>query len=415
MRTLGATLFTVCFLTVSLLSTGGSLLAQEGTTEAGPDEVRTESMEKLRSDNEALKKELQELRALIQELKGQKKAEEVVRDTELLVKEQKKKADGELQKAMEQLQVQMDRLQLQREGVMNDISEAIKTKEKSLEDFSENLKKAQDEARQRQEIMADAAYAAYMDAFALKQAEGAYKVAPDPTGRAYDAAKLYSLGYRGRELETAMLSHGDAGLATMLRFEKVKLYRKQNMYDRAAEELRRIIARNLNGTVTNAARWTLVEVLQEQEKQQAALAELEKILNTTQDPRKKKDAIYGIINLLGEDPQSKIRTIEGLIRRLEGRQPTAPSFLPPEAPEGFPTPAAVEPSPGFPGVSAPVPSTFTPASPFGVPSTPAPGTTIAPLPTPSPPAAPIPAPGTLPSLPRPAPGGPPAAAGAPTL
>lgn len=118
-------------------------------------------------------------------------------------------------------------------------------------------------------------------------------------------------------LESALLSHGDVGLVALLRFEKASACREAGMLDKAADELRKIIVQNLTEEVTNAARWTLVEVLQEQKQREQAIAELEKILSAAnRTPEKKREAIYGIIGLSGNDLQSRIRRIDSLIERL---------------------------------------------------------------------------------------------------
>ena len=118
-------------------------------------------------------------------------------------------------------------------------------------------------------------------------------------------------------LESALLSHGDVGLVALLRFEKANACREAGMLDKAAEELRKIIVQNLTEEVTNAARWTLVEVLQDQKQREQAIAELEKILSAAnRTPEKKREAIYGIIGLSGNDLESRIRRIDSLIERL---------------------------------------------------------------------------------------------------
>ncbi len=118
-------------------------------------------------------------------------------------------------------------------------------------------------------------------------------------------------------LESALLSHGDAGLVALLRFEKANACREAGMLDEAVGELRKVIVQNLAEEVTNAARWTLVEVLQEQKQREQAIAELEKILDSAnKPPEKKREAIYGIINLSGDDPASRMRRIDSLIERL---------------------------------------------------------------------------------------------------
>jgi hypothetical protein len=166
-----------------------------------------------------------------------------------------------------------------------------------------------------------------------------------------------------------------------MRFEKVKLFRDRRMHDEAADELKKIIANGLpDSTVKEAARWTLVEILQEQNRKEEAIAELERIITSPCTPKAKKDALYGIINLSGEDPETKIEVINGLIRKLQQsdrRSPYDPSFVP----GGLPTPGAPTPPPGMPEPAPMGPASTVPELP-GEPSTPTPAaaTYLAPAP-----------------------------------
>jgi tetratricopeptide (TPR) repeat protein len=119
------------------------------------------------------------------------------------------------------------------------------------------------------------------------------------------------------EIENATLSHGDAGLETMLRFEKAKIYREGKKLDKAIEELQKIIDQNISEVTTHAARLSLIEILLEQKKKDQAIVEFEKILETTKDARSRRDAIYGIINLSDSDPDTKAETIDRLLENLK--------------------------------------------------------------------------------------------------
>jgi tetratricopeptide (TPR) repeat protein len=121
---------------------------------------------------------------------------------------------------------------------------------------------------------------------------------------------------RRQELERVMHVHGDAGLVTLLRFEKARVCRKAGMYEEAVQELQKIIEENLADETTNAARWTLVEIFQEQKRTAEAIAELEKIFISASDTQDRMDAIYGIINLSGEGPKARIQAIDRLIQAL---------------------------------------------------------------------------------------------------
>ncbi len=158
----------------------------------------------------------------------------------------------------------------------------------------------------------------------------------------------YYLAGKEQELENRMLAHGESGLVALMRFEKVKLFRDLRMHDEAAAELKKIIAEGIpDDAVREAARWTLVEILQEQNRKEEAIAELEGIVASPCSPKTKMDALYGIINLSGEDPETKIEAIDGLIRQLQQsdrRSPYDRSFMP----GGLPTPGAPTPPPGMP-------------------------------------------------------------------
>lgn len=316
-----AVLLTIALAGMSLFPLNGAFAqAQEQPErsygkEGDAEEVRTLILEKTRHENEALRQELDRLKTTLEQLRTRKQEvagtpgeTEAIQKAEKATEEQLKKDMGPLQfeqfqkatqqlqfqKAMEQLQFEMQKLEAQREKLVVDLAQEIDRKHRAAD-----MKVA--------------------DIFwALREASPA----PDSDAKkAYDAALAqYKVSTQTQELEDAILSKGDAGLIAILRFEKVKLFRKLRMYDPAVQELRRIIEQNLDERVTEAARWALVETLQEQKEKEAAIAELRKILTTTDDARKKKDALYGIINLLGDDPESKVRAIEQLIRQLQGKE-----------------------------------------------------------------------------------------------
>ena len=357
--------------------------------EGDAEEVRALILEKTRKENEDLRKELDRLTAALEQLraKQQRVAEEqldkgtagepeAAQNAEKAAEEQlqnqiEQRRFEQFQKAMEQLQREMEQLQSQREKLEADLSQEVAKKHKALEDILKRI----EEQKHPKAVNLEGGVGVTDLVLALSKASPAS--AADARA-AYDAAiAQYKVSTQTQELEDAMLSKGDAGLIAILRFEKVKLYRKLRMYDPAVQELRQIIEQNLGEPVTEAARWTLVEILQEQKEKEAAIAELGKILTTTDNARKKKDALYGIINLLGDDPDSKLRAIEQLIRRLEGRQPGIPvseeapvSLLPPTEPPAMPGLSAApamqslepssssEPAPVVPAVELPVAAPF---------------------------------------------------------
>jgi tetratricopeptide (TPR) repeat protein len=190
----------------------------------------------------------------------------------------------------------------------------------------------------------------------------------------------YYLGGRGEQLEDVLLASGNPGLVSILRFEKAKLYRSLKMHDQAIAELIKITETDIDEMVTEAARWTLVEIFEERDEKQRAIGELEKILETTRDMKKKMDAVYGIISLAGNDPLIRIREIEKLIEKLEAtpkpgpdvssQQDTLPRAFEVKKSQSTPFQADVSPAePTLPSTSGAVPAavdtmpTVTPSSP----------------------------------------------------
>ena len=118
------------------------------------------------------------------------------------------------------------------------------------------------------------------------------------------------------ELDDALLSYGNAGLITLLRLEKVKLARKAKLPSVAVEELHRIVSQNLSEATTNVARWTLVEILQEQNRTAEARAELEQMLSVLRDSSRRRNVLYGLIELSGDSPQVQMQSVDRLIQCL---------------------------------------------------------------------------------------------------
>jgi len=361
----------ILILTLPLLFfTGGFPLAQEGHEAADLDELRSEVVEKLRIENEDLKRQLEELNEIVSQLRQRN---EEVKDPSNEIKadplvQQKAKAQEAYDKAVEFLQLQMQELSTQKEKAMKELSEALKKADEQLARAKEQQLQAD---LQRGDVEAQvnmlSSLLARSPALALSYRPGGgastgTAPAATPSTGAYATLLAYNL-------EDRMLSLGDRGLVTLLRFEKVNLCRKTGRHDEAANELRTIIAQSLPEDITNAARWTLTEILQEQRKSQEAIGELEQILTTTRDTRKKKDAIYGIISLVSkDDPIVRLSVIEQMIRRLEDGE-VGP--MPMGAPGPLMTPGGgmMQAVPGQPGFGQPVaPSPFSPSE-EGRPST----------------------------------------------
>lgn len=158
------------------------------------------------------------------------------------------------------------------------------------------------------------------DVTSLEDVDGMFmmEVKAPPVSPPYPYAREQKQGVelKKEELEKTLRSHGDAGLVTMLRFEKARVLRKAGLFGEAVAELRKIIETNLADKTTIAARWTLAEILQEQKRNEEAIAELERIFVSASEIQDRMDAMYGIINLSGEGQKARIRAIDRLIQAL---------------------------------------------------------------------------------------------------
>ncbi len=288
MKHMGNILLVSCVVSLLFLAASGPTFGQE---EQG------EQPQELVKQYELLKKQVEDLRAVIEKLQAEKAStiEELQAEKASMLRE----AELAREKVQEALKTYPMLRQAAKEGAGEKGMEADTRLQKALSQLDRlEFQKAQEEDSSTVLLQ--------------RMLSGAGGDASQ------NAAKAY-LVLKGKELENRLLAHGNAGLVSLLRFEKAKVFRKSGMHDEAVEELRKIIGQNLAEEITNAARWTLIEVLQEQGDTDAALAELEQIVlaGKDQDIRRKKDALYGIINLSGEDPETKARTIDRLIERLE--------------------------------------------------------------------------------------------------
>ncbi len=266
MRRLGAALLTIC-----LVAASGTLLAQEENAES---EIKA-----LREQNEELKKEMEALRKQLEEVAGQK---------------------GDVST-----------------GVATSIpgaSEGLSTKGEKSVTMTMPLTGS---------VATDKTTRASYITMTTTPGGTTKVVTVGPQSDSLSAVNTLSRVLKGGvelkkwEIESATLSHGDAGLETMLRFEKAKIYRTEKKLDKAIEELQKIIGQNVSDVTTHAARLTLIEILLEQKKKDQAIVEFEKILETAKDASSRRDAIYGIINLVGGDPDTKIETIDRLLEKLK--------------------------------------------------------------------------------------------------
>ncbi len=363
-----ATFLKVWLIALPILFSGSLLLAQEERSATGLPEPGVEQVEKLRVENEALRQELESLKETLSRLQqGKEEPKEATKEIKVDLAQQKAKAQDSYEKAVQYLQIQMQDLNVQKEKAMKDLSEALKKAEEQLARVKEEQLQAD---LQRGDVEAQvnmlSSFLARSPGLALSyRSEPGASTGTAPATKPSTGVYATFLAYN---LEDRMLSLGDRGLVTLLRFEKVNLCRKTGRHDEAAQELRTIIAQNLPEDITNAARWTLTEILQEQRKSQEAIGELEQIIATTKDTRKKKDAIYGIVSLISkDDPVVKLSVIEQMIRRLEVG---AVGPIPMGATGPFITPGGMmEAVPGQPGPGPSVaPSPFSPSEPPTLPA-----------------------------------------------
>ena len=271
MKRLSATLLTLCIISLALLflASPPAFSAEEGQTE----------LQALREKNDALAKEIESLRRQLEELKEEKLATATVFVKSVPTTSSPKTAEA------------VRDARNARTGVLISTRTATMT--------------------------GDVPSPAYASVFSRGDEVGIAPATNVPlVGTVYSIVRN---GIEAREwqLEDATLSQGDAGLETMLRFEKAKIFRKAKMLDKAAEELKKIIDQNVSDVTTHAARLTLIEILIEQKNNREAIAEFEKILSTAKDARSKRDALYGIINLSDDDPEAKTRTIDNLLEKLK--------------------------------------------------------------------------------------------------
>lgn len=390
MKHMGKLLLAVCTVCLLFLAASGPTFGQEW---------QREQRQELMKQYDSLKNQVEGLRAVIEKLQAEKASISMIEKLQAEKASMLREAELAREKVQEALKAYPSLLrEAAKEGAGEKGMEADTRLQKALSQLDRlEFQKAQEEDSS----------AALLERM-LSGAGG---------DASQNAAKAY-LVLKGKELENRLLAHGDVGLVALLRFEKAKVCRKSGMFDEAVQELKKIIEQNLAEEITNAARWTLIEVLQEQGETDTALAELEQIVlaGTNQDIRRKKDALYGIINLSGEDPETKLRTIDRLIERLEGEIGRTPFILGPAGVPGASVPIApggmmpgILPSPGAPfstpapvppvvpapesGVAVP-PSEEVPVSlpPTGIMPTPPSGTAPVPLPAPEKAPAPAPAP-----------------------
>ncbi len=359
MKRLATIVLTICFASVSLLfSSGGPLFAQEEKGESG--------VEALREEKEALSKQIESLRRQLDEIgkkrrEGQPAAVEAPREVELLVQPGKGRERTLRSPSAVKLPAGKSREAV---GAGRSVEPAVVPRPGDiplaeatpLQVVLETRPPEEGRAGDRQIVVekgetiwgiARKYRVSPEEIIEINKLEGADSIFPGqvlaipPAGTSpWATTRVLAQGgrtgiqfypgmpgmpgvpgkrgieLRKQELEKVMRSLGDKGLVTLLRFEKAKVCRKAGMYDDAVQELHKIIEKNLADETTKAARWTLVEILQEQKKNEEAIAELEKIFISASDTQDRTDAIYGIINLSGEGPKARIQAIDRLIQAL---------------------------------------------------------------------------------------------------
>jgi len=287
----------VCFTTAwFVFSTGCSLFAQEGAGETRDEpsvstaEVPLPTMEGLRKQLEALQKEIEELRSQIRETRKESPS--------------RTEAPVEAPKQVE--------LKVEPPRVIGSVGRRTPTVELGIS-LPEPVLAAQ--RLSQPAPTPPMAEGTFPEPFAAPPMIGA--VLPgESVPRPGVPGGMRILELRRQELDYVLRSQGDVGLVTLLRFEKAKVCRKAGMYEEALKELKKVIEENTADETTIAARWTLVEILQEQKRNEEAIAELQEIFVSASDVQDRKDAMYGIINLSGEGPKARMQAIDRLIEAL---------------------------------------------------------------------------------------------------
>ena len=305
------------------LTTARSLFAQEVNVE--------EEIAELRKENEALRQQVQELVQQLADLKehtlhlkdlekaARLKIEDARREAEQLLAEAMTEVTGKSieergQEAMQDFAIKrMEALQMAIEQMQKQYEDkAVKVAEEKLKSQRDAVLQALESVRKKSKAGPDSKAQAMTGLpDPLDQARAALDMALSK--EMADFPKLLDrqtlLSKRAGSLDKAILERDDAGLLLQLRFEKVQICRQLGRTDEAIAELRRIIEEN-PGEFSTPARWTLIEILQESKQQESVLAELKGILETARDPSEKRNAIYAILSLAGDDPQAKLEWID---------------------------------------------------------------------------------------------------------
>jgi tetratricopeptide (TPR) repeat protein len=300
-----------------VLTIASSLFAQE--------EKVVDEIAELRKENEALRQQVQEL---LQQLEDLKEHTLQLRDREkaeqLKAEDTRKKADELQAEAMMMKDRRREEVQALAEERMQALQMAIEQMQKQYEEKA--VKVADEKLKSQRDAVVRA----------LEDARRKYKAGPDSKAQSMtglpnpldqvlaaldmelskqieDFPKLLDrqtqLSKRAGNLDKAILARDDAGLLLQLRFEKVQICRQLGRTDEAIAELRKIIEENPD-ELSTPARWTLIEILQEKNQQESVLAELKAMLETAKDPGEKRNAIYAILSLAGDDPEAKLEWID---------------------------------------------------------------------------------------------------------
>lgn len=359
MRRFATIVLSICFLWAVPLTTGSHLSAQEEESKV--------ALEELRKENAELKKLVEDLRLELQQVRLEMR--EATKIAETRAKEARKKADKEARKMLDELQAAQEKESLQQAETKYTAAEAVlkQNLDRLLSQMEEQvLPQAQEKLKAGEEALKKAIeqLQAIKEKEVLPRAEQKYKMAEEALQKALEqirmekskqllrkdevakALKHYEEAFRkttpkqladllkermqyeirkdqvverkAKDIEKAILSRDDAGVLTQLRLEKVRLCRELGKTDEAIAELKKIIEEDLDKETTVAARWMLIEILQEQKQTEAAMQMLKEILATSKDPEQRRNAFYAIIQMAGENPEAKLRATEQVIKWLEG-------------------------------------------------------------------------------------------------
>jgi prepilin-type processing-associated H-X9-DG protein len=304
---------------VALLATGAPVFAQETKGE--------EEIAELRRQNELLRRQVEELR---QELIKAKVSVEKAKQDALKYKdaqemrkalprgEEEKAREEALRQALQQLRDIKEQRALPGEKLGDEAAEVTLRQVLDALKWRTTKPPSKEELARATEVWEELVKRITPD----RLSELLKVITPDQLSDLLAARAKYAtekgISRKTRRLDEAIIAGEDVGLLTQLRFEQADLLRKLGKNEEAVKELRSIIKENADPETTNTARWSLIEILQEQKVMDEALAELKEMLASAKDPEERRNALYGMLNLAGDDPEARLRATREAINWLQG-------------------------------------------------------------------------------------------------